>query len=491
MMGRHEGQKELFSYQVDLDRRVRGDHPLRAIRAAVDFSFVRQEVAGCYGYNGNESVDPEVILKLMFLLFFDDVKSERELMRMLPERLDYLWFLGFGLDDEIPDHSVLSKARARWGQAVFESLFVRTVQPCVAAGLVDGAKLHLDGSLINANASRDSVVRAGPELMAELKRAYHVEERKLEGPLGDPHYQPVNATLVSTTDPDAPCVRQNKHGASGDSRPRYKHHRAIDDRCGVITAVATTPGDVPEPTQSVNLVDQHERHTGCTAAAVVADCQYGTAENYRQLQSRGLATHMAPCLPDRSEANGIFPRERFTYDEARDLDVCPAGQTLHPRHFNERRQAYEYAIRKGVCARCALRGQCTRGAHGRTLHRHFQHELVERAKTQGLSSIARRDRRRRRYLMEGSFAQAANRHHFKRARWRRLWRQQIQDWLIAACQNAKTLVRAFRPGRRAGENRVGAGVPRIAISIRRVLCLLAVKITQLLAPGTLPSYQLR
>ena len=117
-MGRREGQKELFSYQVDLDRRVRDDHPLRAIRAAVDFSFVRQEVARCYGYNGNESVDPEVILKLMFVLFFDNVKSERELMRMLPERLDYLWFLGSGLDDGIPDHSVLSKARARWGQRV-------------------------------------------------------------------------------------------------------------------------------------------------------------------------------------------------------------------------------------------------------------------------------------------------------------------------------------------------------------------------------------
>jgi transposase len=152
MMGRHEGQKELFSYQVNLDRRVRADHPLRAIRAGVDFSFVRPEAARCYGDNGNESVDPEVILKLMFLLFLDNVRSERELMRLLPERLDYLWFLGFGLDDEIPDHSVLSKARARWSQEVFESLFVRTVQQCVSAGLVDRSKLHLDGSLINAHA---------------------------------------------------------------------------------------------------------------------------------------------------------------------------------------------------------------------------------------------------------------------------------------------------------------------------------------------------
>ena len=54
----------------------------------------------------------------MFVLFFDNVKSERELMRMLPGRLDYLWFPGFGLDDEVPDHSVLSKARTRWGQAM-------------------------------------------------------------------------------------------------------------------------------------------------------------------------------------------------------------------------------------------------------------------------------------------------------------------------------------------------------------------------------------
>lgn len=254
-MGRHEGQKELFSYQVDLDRRVRADHPLRAIRAGIDFGFVRAEVAHCYGDNGNESVDPEIVLKLMFVLFFDNVRSERELMRMLPERLDYLWFLGFGLDDEVPDHSVLSKARSRWGQAIFEALFVRVVRQCVAAGLVDGTKLHLDGSLINAHASRDSVVKTSPELIAALKAAYQVEERKLEGHLGAPHYQPVNATLLSTTDPDAPCVRQSKQGASGDSRPRYKQHRAIDDRCGVITAVTTTPGDVAEPTQTETLLD--------------------------------------------------------------------------------------------------------------------------------------------------------------------------------------------------------------------------------------------
>ncbi|MEK7300529.1 MAG: transposase, partial [Nitrospirota bacterium] len=75
---------------------------------------------------------------MMFLLFYDNVASERELMQIIPERLDYLWFLGYGLDDEIPNHSVLSKARRRWGPAVFQRLFLRTVEQCVAAGLVSG-----------------------------------------------------------------------------------------------------------------------------------------------------------------------------------------------------------------------------------------------------------------------------------------------------------------------------------------------------------------
>ncbi len=478
MMGQHEGQKDLFSYQVDLERRVRADHPLRAVRAQVDFSFALAEVAHCYGYNGNESVDPEVILKLMFVLFFEAVKSERELMRMLPERLDYLWFIGYGLDDPVPDHSVLSKARARWGREVFERLFVRTVEQCVRAGLVDGGKLHLDGSLIDANASRDSVVRSSPELIAALKQAYGVEERKLEGNLGDPYYEPVNARLCSTTDPDAPCVRQKK---CGESRPRYKHHRAVDDRCGVITAVATTPGDVAEPTQSDGLVRQHERHTGHAPAIVVADCQYGTADNYRALQQRGLVTHIAPT-PGGPADPTIFARERFAYDAQTDRYTCPAGQTLYPRHFNARRQAFEYVARKGVCARCPLRSQCTHGKHGRTLMRHRDHELVERAIAQGRSPEAYRSRLRRRHLMEGSFAQAANLHHFKRARWRRLWRQQIQDWLIAACQNIKILLGALRSGPRAEKSRLGSALARFAARIR---C------HQFIAPTAIPSIQLR
>jgi IS5 family transposase len=193
-----------------------------------------------------------VILKMMFLLFYDNVASERQLMKIIAERLDYLWFLGYGLEQEIPDHSVLSKARARWGNEVFERLFVQTISACLAAGLVEGSKIHMDGSLIAANASRDSVIQSSPELIAALKGIYQEQAAKLDEPL-------VNQTHVSTTDPQAQLAA--KKGQP--SRPSYKEHRAVDDAHGVITAQTITGGAVNEDTQLLALVEQHEAHTQC------------------------------------------------------------------------------------------------------------------------------------------------------------------------------------------------------------------------------------
>jgi IS5 family transposase len=430
-----------------------------------------------------------VVLKLMFLLFLDNVKSERELMRIVPERLDYLWFLGFGLDDDAPDHSVLSKARARWGREVFEALFVRTVPQCVEAGLVDGTKLHMDGSLIDAHASRDSVVQASPELIGALKRAYQVEERKLDGHTGAPHYQPVNASLCRTTDPDAPCVRNSKIGASGDTRPRYKHHRAVDDCCGVITAVVTTPGDVAEPTQTIPLLEQHERNSGRAVGTVIGDQQYGTIDNHRAMQLRGVRTHLK-TMPGRPPPPDRFPQDAFRYDAGADRFQCPAGQFLYPRGFDADRQHTEYVARKGVCAACPLRAQCTTSKHSRAVHRYREHELVLTARAQATSAAARADYNRRRHLMEGSFAQGANCHGFKRARWRRLGRQQIQDWLIAACQNLKILIRARgnRPGR--ADCQAGSTLNARQLGLFHSCLRLVEKFFQQLAPAKQFSPQL-
>ncbi|MHA3770694.1 IS1182 family transposase [Verrucomicrobiota bacterium sgz303538] len=482
MMGRQRSQQDLFSYRINLDHRVRQDHPLRKVRELVDFSFVREEVAHLYGHNGHESVDPEVLLKMMFLLFFDNLPSERELVKVIAERLDYLWFLGYGLDDPIPNHSVLSKARARWGAEVFESLFARTVLQCVEAGLVDGSRLHMDSSLIDANASKNSVRRAGPELIDALRQVYQAQEAKLDTcneppaasapaeekeqaeaePFGEPTptgpvdadtdsepeaeagkkkrmKQPVNRTHLSTTDPEASMSR----GKYTDSRPRYKVHRAIDDAHGVITAVATTTGSVDDAARLNELRQQHEANTGSRVEVIVADSKYGTVENFISCRHQGITTHMDDLARSHVIAGsrkGIFAETEFHYDAQSDTFTCPAGQKMKPRRLHSIRKTIEYILPRGVCAKCPLREQCTRSKSGRTVLRHLQHEVLEEARRQSASASAKKDRRRRQHLMEGSFADAANNHGFKRARWRRLWRQQIQSSLIAVCQNIRLLI---------------------------------------------------
>src|SRR5215469_9025995 len=122
MMSEGDAQAPMWSYQVNLEKRVRDDHPLRRINQVLDLGFVRKQVAHTYGRRGNKSVPPDVIIRMMLLLFLDDIKSERELMRIIPERLDYLWFLGYGLDDKVPDHSVLSKVSVAVKRCLSRSL---------------------------------------------------------------------------------------------------------------------------------------------------------------------------------------------------------------------------------------------------------------------------------------------------------------------------------------------------------------------------------
>jgi len=95
-------------------------------------------------------------------------------METIPERIDWLWFLGYNLDSSIPNHSVLSKARKRWGDTIFKQFFERIVIQCVNANLVDGTKIFMDASLIDANASNNSVINT-----QYLNKAYQELEKDL------------------------------------------------------------------------------------------------------------------------------------------------------------------------------------------------------------------------------------------------------------------------------------------------------------------------
>jgi transposase/uncharacterized protein (UPF0179 family) len=442
-------QPKLFYERIQLDQRIRSDHVLRRIARHVDFDFIYQEVQDSYGPNGNVSVPPPVILKLMMLLILYNVRSERELMATLPERLDWLWFLGFDLDDEIPNHSVLSKARTRWGTEAFKQFFQRIVWQCVEGGLVDGRKLFMDSCLVRANASNTSVVKTG-RLKAHLDRGFRQLQQRLDEP---EQADAVNRTHVSTTDPDASSVRRG----AGQAKLQYQVHRAVDERCEIITATEVSTGSVHEAHRMESLLDGHANNTGTAAKVCVADSKYGTTENYLGCHDRGIKSHFASLEQTqrgRGRQAGILPKEAFTYEASTDSFICPAGQRLTRRRLNAKRQQWEYTATAQVCSRCTLQPQCTRSRSGRSLQRHVRQEALDRMRSQAQSLQGCADRRQRQHLMERSFARGT-RYGIKRARWRRLWRVAIQEYLTAAIQNIMVFVKHFSKPLKAVPTRVG------------------------------------
>src|SRR3972149_5886686 len=338
-------QRKLFYIGINLDKRIRKDHPLRKIRELIDFDFIYKEVKDKYGYNGNESIPPPVILKLMLLFVLYNVRSERELMETLGERLDWLWFLDFDLDTEIPNHSVLSKARKRWGEEAFRGFYERVVWQCVESGLVDGSKIFVDSSLIEADASNNSVVDT-KSLKRYLNESYRELEKRLEEEREDEEGDNddeggVNSRYISTTDPEAAIVR-----TSGKAKLRYQTHRAVDGAYEVITATEVTPGDVNEAQKMLWLIDTHKLNTETNVETVVADSKYGTISNYLSCYDRGIRAH----IPDLKEAQS-----------------------------------------SSDCRVCSLRPQCTQNKAGRTIKRHLRQEELDYMGALARTTISKKD----------------------------------------------------------------------------------------------------
>ena len=450
MIGKKQTRESKLYYVFDLESRVPPDHPLRQVAGAIDFDFVRQAVANHYGRRGNPSIDPIVLLKLIFICFFENVHSERELLRQLPLRLDWLWFCGFDIDQPVPHHSVLSKARRRWGRELFVEFFQRVLDQCVQAGLVDGQQVYVDASVNRADASMDSLATnlqlRGQALFDILEADAPSQDHTDAEPAGpakpgqgsgdssgnDSNLpQSPRPKRISHTDPEARLTRSNGKHVLG-----YKDHRAVDDRFGVITATVTTDAAVDEAKMIVAVLDQHEQQTGEHVRVAVADKGYGQTSVYQQLHVRGTKA----CIPHQKvgENRSKFRRKLFVYDPARDDYTCPAGQRLT-------RRGERYSLPRGTCASCALRSQCTDNkVIGRRLRRHRLQDEIDRADRNFSRPHRRRLMRRRKTVVEGSFADAANRHGYKRHRWRGLKNATIQNLLIAAAQNLRKLIRYGR-----------------------------------------------
>jgi transposase len=154
---------------VSLEQLVPADHFYRHLHKSLDLSFVRDLVAPFYATGGRPSVDPVVFFKLQLIMFFEGIRSERQLVRTAADRLSLRWYLGYDLHEELPDHSSLTRIRDRYGVDTFRRFFERIVEQCQKAGLVWGKELYFEGTQVEANADDDAML---PRFYLEATHAH-------------------------------------------------------------------------------------------------------------------------------------------------------------------------------------------------------------------------------------------------------------------------------------------------------------------------------
>lgn len=269
MMGHHTRSESLF-YYFRLEDQVPANHLLRLIDTHIDFSFVREQLKDSYSDTGRPSIDPELLLRIVLIGYLYGVSSERRLVEELRMHLAWRLFTGLGFDQEIPHHSTFSKNRhGRFQESkLFGQMFERIVAQCLEVGLVRGDKLSVDGTFVEANASKES--RIPREQLAEAAQVNRtvrewLTELEAQNPVEEPTH---SQDQVSTTDPDSTYATKGGTPA----RMGYYNNYLVDNDSCIIVGVQATGARLSEESRAAEKMD-HSVHAMARKESSVHRCR--------------------------------------------------------------------------------------------------------------------------------------------------------------------------------------------------------------------------
>ncbi len=429
---------------VTLEQLVPKDHLVRKIDTAIDFEFIRAEVAHLYCKdNGRPAIDPVVLFKIMLLGYVFGVPSERRLMQEIEVNVAYRWFLRLSLTDKVPDASTLSQNRIRRfnGTDVFQRIFDHIVEQAISRHLIGGRTLYTDSTHLKASANKgksiNKLVSASTSAYIRQLNEAVEEERKVAGkkPLKEKQEQVCELQSIksSTTDPDSGFMTR-------EGKPQgffYLDHRTVDGKHGLITDTFATPGNVHDSQPYLARLDRQLERFDLNPVAVGLDAGYNTAMLCHLILERQIEPVMGYRRPNKGK--GLLRKSAFSYEKDSNSYLCPQGQSL--QYSTTNRDGYhEYKSDPAICRNCPLLKQCTRSkSQTKVLTRHVFEQAKEAANQTRLSAWGKKIYQRRKETVERSFADAKQHHGHRYARFRGLQNVQMQCLMAGTAQNIKKM----------------------------------------------------
>jgi len=295
MRGNDEQQGAVFSY-VSTEQRIAADHPLRTIRVMTDRALreLSSEFDQLYAVGGRPSIAPERLLRALLLQVLYGRRSERLLMEEMNYNLLFRWFVGLEMDDAVWDVTVFTKNRERLlAGEVAEKFFQAVVKQAQEAGLLSDEHFTVDGTLLEAWASRRSFV----EKKDPPTRGTGAWGQKL---LRDTH--------ESTSDPEARLFRRSR---AAEARPSYLGHVITENRNGLVVAACVTQSSTKaEREAGLQMLDRVRRALG-KRVTLGGDKGFQEERFIAGLRARGVVPHVAEyAVESKHWPNWLRPEER-------------------------------------------------------------------------------------------------------------------------------------------------------------------------------------
>jgi transposase len=316
------GEETRQVQMVCLDELVADDDLLRRVERLVGWGAVRESAAPFYSDFGRPGVDPVVLVKVFLVAAIRGIGSMRETLRIAQVDLSIRRFLGYGLTEALPHHATFSYAQCvRFAQSsVFEQLFTQVLASCRDAGLLDGSRLVVDATHVEADAALKSLRGELQAIDGDGDDGEPAERPALRlaaprsGPT--PKRKASNATAVSRTDPDAKLRSKPGH------RPHlvYRAQVATDPKARVIVAVLAEPATGHEADSLPIIIDRSKwlRHK---VAEIVADAGYASDAVYTDLAQRRIEAFIPPQPNMLKRAGAQAARKRCRSPRGRDAAI--------------------------------------------------------------------------------------------------------------------------------------------------------------------------
>ncbi len=482
MQGKKQLQPKML-YTITLEQLVPADNFYRRLNKALNLHWLYGATKLYYGNEGQESIDPVVFFKMCIVGYINNIGSDRKLADYCADSLGIRLFLGYDIDEPLPWHSTISRTRQLYGDEVFKKLFEQVFEKCISSGMIAGHTQAIDGALLKANASKDSleikqVSKSVDEYLLENIKANTIPRRPAKHNRADDGQQHMdgddedqtrqlkeldtryqrqaknyeempgsesrgkflsNKTHYSPTDPDSRI-------AVKPGKPRelyYNGQIAVDTAHHVITHASTFTADGKDCRDFITVACELQtsmQQRGIAIEKILADAAYSSGENYQWLEQQNITGYI-PLL-----GGALSGSEGFIYDEQNDWYICLNNKILKGsgRVVDDGRghPVKKYFSLQSDCKNCPLRKSCIsdKAKTKKVQHSIYKAEL-ERAKARQQTVKAKIMKRKRSSTVEPVWGTLINFMGVKRINARGLAAANKILLLAAACYNLKKWLR--------------------------------------------------